>query len=440
MRKFIILLILITLPLFILANSSSFGYHPLKSGQNPQMLNDRAYRINEQTIQNWNYSTTAWRNAYNYQYYYAPDNAANPDSIAYYTWNPDTSVYLFGGNYYFTYDASGQHVTRVVLSRTYSGIEYIYYQSTFTYTPEGYLVGFQEWSTDPNNPVPIRTMTIDYTSTSNYEIWNWEEHNDDWVPQWDHQTFQWDTQGRIIQETTQISLDSLSWVNGEQLAHEYIAGDTTTGTIFVNSFSHQLPFMMIGNFNGPYYGKQSQMITKKWASGQWVNQNKQNFNYNGNNILTDDIIYKWQGGNWVNQGKNNYTYDTNDNLTDIVYAIWSNPNWINDTHYIYNYSQFTANLDNVSTPLVQVLSAYPNPFLSSEAVTIKAKLAANEKGSLTIYNLKGQMVKVFEISAKSPNLKWNGRDDKNQTCAAGIYLYRLSTNGHNETKKLVILK
>ena len=87
-----------------------------------------------------------------------------------------------------------------------------------------------------------------------------------------------------------------------------------------------------------------------------------------------------------------------------------------------------------------IVSMYPNPSRQSENITFETTLKANEIGTLTIYNLKGQKVKSFEINAKNPKLSWNSKDENHQPCAAGMYLYRLNTNKHQETKKLVILK
>jgi len=87
-----------------------------------------------------------------------------------------------------------------------------------------------------------------------------------------------------------------------------------------------------------------------------------------------------------------------------------------------------------------IVRAYPNPARLSEGVSFETKLKAHETGSLTIYNLKGQKVRSFTVNPAQPKLVWNGTDEHNTACAAGIYLYRLSTNYHQETRKLMIVK
>ncbi len=438
MKKLIFIFVLIAIPLFAMANSF-FANHHNTMGQNPLMQNERAYRVLQKTMQNWNYASNTWINTNNYPYYYGSDVSDNPDSVGVYVWHPETTSFQLTGVYHITYDTFGEHVTHIVLSRSFATTTDIYLDIAFNYSPEGYLIGYLMQEPGNNGLEPISSMNIQYVSTSNYQTWSWELRNDDWVPQWNHTTFQWDAQGRVTQENTEISLDSLAWVNDEQFTHEYLPGDTTTGNIFVNNFSHQLPLLMLGDFNGPYFGKQSQMFTNAWNNGYWVNKNKQVFTYNGSNILTNDTEYKWQGGNWVNMGKNDYIYDNNSNLIESDYSIWTSNAWKNDTRYLYDWSNYTANSDDVITPQVQCLSIYPNPFHQSETVTFATKLASAETGNLTIYNLKGQKVVSFDISAANPNPTWNSMDN-NKQCAAGIYFCRFTSNKHHETKKLVILK
>lgn len=86
------------------------------------------------------------------------------------------------------------------------------------------------------------------------------------------------------------------------------------------------------------------------------------------------------------------------------------------------------------------ITAYPNPCYVSDNVTFDVDWKSDEQGTISIYNLKGQKVKTFEIDAAHPKLTWDGRGEDYRPCAAGVYLYRLSTGSHYETKKLVILQ
>lgn len=438
MKKLIFIFILVAIPLFVLANSNSV-FHSNGFGQNPLMQYDRAYRTQQQTIQNWNYATNEWRNANNYNFYYDSNTSDNPDSIGAYVWHEETGLFHLTGVYHITYDTSGEYITHIVFSLMSGSVVDVYLDITYTYTPQGYLIGYLMQAPGNNGLEPMARMEIQYVSTSNFELWDWEARNDDWVPQWNHTTFQWDSQGRVTQEITEASLDSTVWVNDEQFTHEYLASDTTTGDIFVSNFSHQLPLQMLGDYNGPFFGKQSQTLTKIWNNNQWVNKYKQVFTYNDNSILTGDLESKWQGGNWVNNAKNEYLYDTNNNLIENDYSIWTSNAWKNDTRYLYYWTNYTANSDDVITPLAQFLSIYPNPSHQTDTVTFATKPDATETGSITIYNLKGQKVESFKITADNPKITWNSMSN-NKPCAAGIYFCRYTGNKHHATKKLVILK
>jgi hypothetical protein len=85
-------------------------------------------------------------------------------------------------------------------------------------------------------------------------------------------------------------------------------------------------------------------------------------------------------------------------------------------------------------------NAYPNPFKANGNTNIEVALKAGETGTVTIYNVLGQVVKTYSVNEGINNLTWNGRDSKNNACGSGIYFYKLSTPSMNQTKKMVIVK
>lgn len=80
-------------------------------------------------------------------------------------------------------------------------------------------------------------------------------------------------------------------------------------------------------------------------------------------------------------------------------------------------------------------SAYPNPFQTGKSTNISVSVKTGETGSVTIYNLRGQAVKTFPLTAGTHDLIWNGKGN-----SSGIYFYKLLTPSVNMTKKLVLLK
>ena len=88
-----------------------------------------------------------------------------------------------------------------------------------------------------------------------------------------------------------------------------------------------------------------------------------------------------------------------------------------------------------------LLSNYPNPF--NPETTISYQLPEESEVELTIYNIKGQLVKTLVNEIKPPrehSIIWNGRDDNGNRIASGIYFYKMKTDNHEETKKMILLK
>ena len=84
---------------------------------------------------------------------------------------------------------------------------------------------------------------------------------------------------------------------------------------------------------------------------------------------------------------------------------------------------------------------YPNPFNSG--TVIRFALPGSGEIALAVFNLAGQKVTTLVHGyrdAGSHTLNWDGRDDDGRSLASGLYLYRLSTEGHVQTRKLVLLR
>lgn len=74
-----------------------------------------------------------------------------------------------------------------------------------------------------------------------------------------------------------------------------------------------------------------------------------------------------------------------------------------------------------SKPVVQNSSfAVPNPFSHSTTFNMPKQLA--DLASLEIYNLKGQVVRVFDFTS---SIVWDGSDEEGRQLPAGMYVYRI---------------
>ena len=109
---------------------------------------------------------------------------------------------------------------------------------------------------------------------------------------------------------------------------------------------------------------------------------------------------------------------------------------------IYYLTDYVSNNDNeISVESIVKLSNYPNPF--NPETTIRYQLPNNGKVELAIYNLKGQKVKQLvsdQLSAGQHSIVWNGKDSNDKRVSSGIYFYKMKTDNHEETKKMILLK
>ncbi|HOZ01159.1 MAG TPA: T9SS type A sorting domain-containing protein [Candidatus Syntrophosphaera sp.] len=101
-----------------------------------------------------------------------------------------------------------------------------------------------------------------------------------------------------------------------------------------------------------------------------------------------------------------------------------------------------SNNDNtmpaVSTMLLQ---NFPNPF--NPETTVSFDLPQAGPANLSIYNVKGQLVKTLANSSLGfgrHSYVWNGTDNSGSSVSSGMYFYRLTANGQTESRKMMLLK
>jgi M6 family metalloprotease-like protein len=84
---------------------------------------------------------------------------------------------------------------------------------------------------------------------------------------------------------------------------------------------------------------------------------------------------------------------------------------------------------------------YPNPF--NPATTIRYGLPEAAQVTLTVYNLLGQKIRTLISGiqdAGNYELMWNGTNDQEQPVASGIYIYRMTAQNYEQSRKLLLLR
>jgi Tol biopolymer transport system component len=110
----------------------------------------------------------------------------------------------------------------------------------------------------------------------------------------------------------------------------------------------------------------------------------------------------------------------------------------------YTISQFTSveGEEEILRPQTFALfQNYPNPF--NPRTNIEYVLPKDTYVKLTLYNILGQKVKTLVDEYQSAGYKtvwWDGKDDKGNEVASGIYFYRLDAGGVTQVKKMLLLK
>ena len=98
--------------------------------------------------------------------------------------------------------------------------------------------------------------------------------------------------------------------------------------------------------------------------------------------------------------------------------------------------------DNNELPETVILSGnYPNPF--NPETEILFQLPENEKTNLSVYNLKGQLVRTLidtYLPGGSHSVVWDGTDNQGKQAGSGVYFYQLSAGNIIKTGKMVLLK
>ncbi len=87
--------------------------------------------------------------------------------------------------------------------------------------------------------------------------------------------------------------------------------------------------------------------------------------------------------------------------------------------------------------LTSSLRAYPNPTTNSQ-LNIEYSLGAESDVNLSLYNVKGDLVRHTDIGSKTEGIHTFKLDLSNNRLSPGIYVMQLKTNNSIQTNKIII--
>ena len=128
-------------------------------------------------------------------------------------------------------------------------------------------------------------------------------------------------------------------------------------------------------------------------------------------------------------------------IDDGINLLFENPILNNETaDYVFiSKGRYIHNQSDEVGDLTYKLSNYPNPFSSSTIITFSnTKPSKNKK--IEIYNIKGQLVKNFDLESEDSSIIWDGKDSNGVQVANGIYFYKLSCMNKSVVKKMILLR
>ncbi len=127
-------------------------------------------------------------------------------------------------------------------------------------------------------------------------------------------------------------------------------------------------------------------------------------------------------------------YNTRDNILAV-------PNYgSNSIDFIPINVNSVINNSNEGLNSYKLYQNYPNPF--NPSTTIDYFIPDGSEVLIRVFNIQGKVVNTlvdeFQNSGYK-SIKWNGKNDAGLMLSTGIYFYKLLTDNHSETKKMILL-
>jgi len=93
----------------------------------------------------------------------------------------------------------------------------------------------------------------------------------------------------------------------------------------------------------------------------------------------------------------------------------------------------------------ELFQNYPNPFNPETRIkyTVGSRQTHSLPTTLKIYNILGQLVKTLLDKPQEPGnyeIIWDGKDDKGNEVASGIYFYQLKAGEFSQTEKMILIR
>ncbi len=378
------------------------------------------------TTYKWSISLEQWLLQFKTEYDF--DDNFNLLSFRTYNWNAEESNWADDMVTTFTYYPDG-------LQKTHTRIQW-----------DSYVGAWLNQSKDSTN----------YDNQKIVSIYTWDGNLDEWIPSTKSEVF-YNADG-TTNSTFKYSwlFTQNSWVNLEK--KEFFYDETgTLESMHQYFWDNQWVYNIKEEYNFDSQGQLTENIIFQHENDEWVNYQKFTFTYDPNGYFDTYVAYTWN--NEMNEWKNSimfeYGYDSEGTLLTSIFYIWDETlnEWVAFTKeedfmdeegyklahvtYVwgYNYTEWTVSdktfyfyslLTNITIPEADKVTIYPNPV--DNVLQIERENASEQ--TYNILSVTGKRIQSFRLTGKRGSINLSH-------LPGGIYFLQYAENGKLISKKII---
>ncbi|MDP1621318.1 MAG: T9SS type A sorting domain-containing protein [Bacteroidales bacterium] len=375
----------------------------------------------------------------------------------------------------FTWDSAGNWLT--YLAKQWQNNEWVnFMKQTFVYNSDGNMVDWKREGWQSTYWAKGWHYTWHYNSAGLLDSSMYQTGQDSlwvnfelWIPSYD-------TNGYVSSGLTYTWANN-SWAVSRQTTYTFDSMGNCLTELNQNWQNASWVSNSLGIATYDSAGRGLSSIFQLWQNGVWANIFNYSYIYDSAGNMLSSLRRNWSGNGWENSNLNLYAYDEWSNVLSITYQYWNTSFWKNTYRQQYTYDSFgnsltgkylkwyygswhpekgslqvfadyqqdryvnlpnlyrySADVDSVmvftkpaSSP--GQVSLFPNP--AHSIVYFSSRPASTDlNGSLTIYDLRGQLVLSKQLHRETTGIDISG-------LKPGVYFVRYSDNRMTRVLKFV---
>jgi len=170
-----------------------------------------------------------------------------------------------------------------------------------------------------------------------------------------------------------------------------------------------------------------------------IYEDRSEYTYNDESLVDTTFYYSCSLADSV-WTYNSYSVSSYDAAGNLIQRSYFSPDNYYSSYTQISYQLFVNNED-AEEAINNMPTIYPNPFNPETTISFSLKSLKNTR--LSIYNIKGQLVKSFNPASMKLGINeiiWNSKDNHDHCVSSGIYFVRLKQGVKTSTAKMVLIK